>query len=145
MIEGDGSLDFVNNVYYWNDGSTPNNLMQMNLHTGAHAILHDVEIDSPVFINGANQIVGELSRNSSLVAMNLATGKISVLAPNPPALTSSFTQIWDANTKSYIVQVLDDNTEIYYWWAMNLATKQTRQANSAINFLGAHLCPVKIQ
>jgi hypothetical protein len=144
LIDGDGSFDFNNNVYYWDDGSSPNNLMSMNVNTGKSLVVQYAEVGAPVFINGGNQIVGELWKNDSLVSLGLSSGKTTVIFPQPPALISDYTQIYDLNTNSYIIQVLNDNTEVYFWWAIDLKTQKTRQANSAGGFLGAHLCPAKV-
>src|SRR4051794_4220186 len=102
MIDGDGSFDFQTNTYYFDDGNSPQNtLMSLNLNTGAYKPYKVVELDSPVFVGG--NIIGELGSNSSLAALNLASGKVTVIYPNPPFLTSMYTQVFDKATNSYIL------------------------------------------
>jgi len=144
LLADDASFDFATNTYYFNDGNKPNTLWSMNVFTGKATKLAVAEIDASTFISGGNVILGELGSNSSLVSLSTTTLKITELYNKPPYLTSDNTALFDKATNSYILQVLNDGPEIYYWWAYDLSTNQVRQENSSEMFMGAHLCPAKV-
>lgn len=130
----------MNSVYYFNDGNTPNSLFIMNLLGGKFTAVKAPLLASSVFYNG--KIIGFI--DSQIVALDLTSYKTTVLYPNAPALVSAMTPVFDIASNSYIFQTLNDGPEIYYWWALNLATNKTRQANSNQMFQGGLLCPAKL-
>jgi len=147
FVEDRDRLDITTNTYVFMCGITSEKLVSINLDTGKYGVIVNSPLDyyGPAIHTPSHSLIGEFFDNSTLSLMDLSKGKISAqLYPNAPNLVSSYTSLYDAGTNSYIVQVLDDGPEIYYWWALDLQTKKVRTQNSAVSFLGAHLCPTKL-
>jgi hypothetical protein len=142
MVDGSASLDWVNSVYYFNDGDKANHLMSMNLITGKFSYVLKPFVTTPVFLNNKASILGYSYSNGSLVTLNLETNKITVVIQKPEGEGGEYSSMYDAATNSYIIQGLDVNSETFYWWAVDITTQKTRQMKSGpIGVLGAHLCP----
>jgi len=145
-LDDSGVFDYKTNTYYFSDGNEPtSHLFAMNMGNGKNKITPFPFFTHPAINSATNALLGMFYQNNSLASVDLATSKLTTVLGNPPYLDDTGTGVFDLASNSYIVHTLDDRSEKFFWWGIDISTGKTRVSPKVVlPLLGAALCPSKL-